>query len=180
MPYTLELNDIPNFLQLHHTGQQFYETIRDQFDVLYADGEATGRVMAISLHPMITGQPHRAKYLDQALAYVTVHRHVWLATGPRYSTPTWARRVGCGDLTPPAPLPSEGKAEPVHRAWMEPDDSSPQPPFPQKGTGGFPWQAGTSTPLPQPFPIRGEGFLVALSMTEPNTLGGCGVSLRRP
>jgi peptidoglycan/xylan/chitin deacetylase (PgdA/CDA1 family) len=81
MPYTLELNDIPNFLHLHHTGQQFYETIRDQFDVLYADGETTGRVMAIALHPMITGQPHRAKYLDQALAYVTGHRHVWLATG---------------------------------------------------------------------------------------------------
>jgi peptidoglycan/xylan/chitin deacetylase (PgdA/CDA1 family) len=81
MPYTIELNDIPIFLGRHHTGRQFYEIIRDQFDVLYHEGQESGRVMAIALHPMITGQPHRAKYLDDALAYVTGHRHVWLATG---------------------------------------------------------------------------------------------------
>ncbi|HZU07927.1 MAG TPA: polysaccharide deacetylase family protein [Chloroflexota bacterium] len=81
MPYTVELNDIPLFLHHHFTGQQFYEAIRDQFDVLYQEGRESGRVMAIALHPFITGVPHRAKYLDQALAYVTGHRHVWLATG---------------------------------------------------------------------------------------------------
>ena len=81
MPYTIELNDIPIFVQQHHTGHQFYERIRDQFDMLYQEGQTSGRVMAIALHPFITGQPHRAKYLDQALAYVTGHRHVWMATG---------------------------------------------------------------------------------------------------
>jgi allantoinase len=81
MPYTVELNDIPLFLHHHFTGQQFYEAIRDQFDVLYQEGRESGRVMAIALHPFITGVPHRAKYLDQALAYVTGHRYVWLATG---------------------------------------------------------------------------------------------------
>ncbi len=81
MPYTIELNDIPIFLAAHQTGPEFYERIRDQFEVLYHDGQETGRVMAIALHPMITGQPHRAKYLDQALAYVTAHRQVWLTTG---------------------------------------------------------------------------------------------------
>ena len=81
MPYTIELNDIPIFLARHHTGRQFYEIVRDQFDILYYEGQESGRVMAIALHPMITGQPHRAKYLDEALGYVTGHRHVWLATG---------------------------------------------------------------------------------------------------
>jgi allantoinase len=81
MPYTIELNDIPIFLARHHTGRQFYEIVRDQFDILYHEGQESGRVMAIALHPMITGQPHRAKYLDEALGYVTGHRHVWLATG---------------------------------------------------------------------------------------------------
>jgi allantoinase len=81
MPYTIELNDIPIFLNQQLTGRQYYEVIRDQFDVLYREGEESGRVMAIALHPMITGQPHRAKYLDDALGYVTGHRHVWLATG---------------------------------------------------------------------------------------------------
>jgi allantoinase len=81
MPYTIELNDIPIFLARHHTGRQFYEIVRDQFDILYHEGQESGRVMAIALHPMITGQPHRAKYLDEALGYVTGHRHVWIATG---------------------------------------------------------------------------------------------------
>ena len=86
----------PEFSAVHHTGQQFYETSATSSTCSYADGEATGRVMAIALHPMITGQPHRAKYLDQALGYVTGHRHVWLATGSRSSMPIWAKRAGCG------------------------------------------------------------------------------------
>jgi len=81
MPYSNELNDIPLVLHHHLSGQQIYETIRDQFDVLYQDGENTARVMGIALHPFITGVPHRAKYLDQALGYITGHRHVWMATG---------------------------------------------------------------------------------------------------
>jgi peptidoglycan/xylan/chitin deacetylase (PgdA/CDA1 family) len=81
IPYSNELNDIPLVLTLHRTGEQMYEAIRDQFDVLYQEGQDNARVMAIALHPMITGQPHRAKYLDQALGYISGHRHVWLATG---------------------------------------------------------------------------------------------------
>jgi hypothetical protein len=54
---------------------------RDQFDVLYQEGERGGRVMALSLHPYLIGHPYRAKWLDQALAYVREHDAVWLATG---------------------------------------------------------------------------------------------------
>ena len=95
MPYTLELNDIPLVLHQHRTGQECYEAIRDQFDVLYAEGQTSGRVMAIALHPFITGQPLRAKYFDQALAYVTGHRHVWLATGSEILD-AYCAQVGAG------------------------------------------------------------------------------------
>jgi peptidoglycan/xylan/chitin deacetylase (PgdA/CDA1 family) len=81
MPYSNEINDIPLALNHHFSGQQIYETNRDQFDVIYQDGQDTARVMGIALHPFITGVPHRAKYLDQALAYISGHRHVWLTTG---------------------------------------------------------------------------------------------------
>jgi peptidoglycan/xylan/chitin deacetylase (PgdA/CDA1 family) len=81
MPYTLELNDIPLFMGQHRTGAEFYATIRDQLDTLYEEGADSGRVMAISLHPYLVGQPHRARYLDRALAYIAAHSHVWLATG---------------------------------------------------------------------------------------------------
>jgi allantoinase len=81
IPYSVELNDIPAFLDLKQSGETFGRMIRDQFDVLYEDGAKTGRVMAICLHPFITGVPHRAKYLAEALAHVASRKEVWLATG---------------------------------------------------------------------------------------------------
>ena len=81
IPYSVELNDIPAFIDLKQSGETFGRMIRDQFDVLYEDGATTGRVMAICLHPFITGVPHRAKYLAEALAHVAARKEVWLATG---------------------------------------------------------------------------------------------------
>jgi allantoinase len=81
IPYTLELNDIPNFLARNRTGEEFARQICDQFDVLYEDGAATGRVMAIALHPFLIGHPHRAKHFEKALEHIVRHREVWLATG---------------------------------------------------------------------------------------------------
>jgi allantoinase len=81
LPYTVELNDIPAVLRFGQTGAQFAESIRAQFDVLYAEGERSGRVLCLSVHPFISGQPLRARYLADALAYVTTRPHVWLAVG---------------------------------------------------------------------------------------------------
>jgi len=81
MPYSVELNDIALFVGQSRTGQEYFEVIRDQFDGLYRDGETTGRVMAIPLHPFLTGVPHRAKYLEMALEHVSRHSGVWLARG---------------------------------------------------------------------------------------------------
>ncbi|HEY7061143.1 MAG TPA: polysaccharide deacetylase family protein [Chloroflexota bacterium] len=81
LPYTVELNDIPAVLRFGHTAPQFAEAIRAQFDVLYAEGARSGRVLCVSVHPCISGQPLRAKYLAEALAYIAGHPRVWLATG---------------------------------------------------------------------------------------------------
>jgi hypothetical protein len=37
--------------------------------------------MGIPLHPMITGQPLRIKYLERALAHMKQRDEVWFATG---------------------------------------------------------------------------------------------------
>ncbi len=81
VPYSYELNDKPAFEQRHHTAEQFREMICRQFDVLYREGAESGRVMAIALHPYLTGQPHRIDALDDALAYISRHDRVWKATG---------------------------------------------------------------------------------------------------
>src|SRR5262249_49682427 len=73
VPYSLELNDIPVVEGKHHTPEQFHNLICDHFDVLYADAERSGRVMALALHPYITGHPFRSKWLDKALAHITGH-----------------------------------------------------------------------------------------------------------
>ena len=81
VPYSQELNDIPVFTRKGLTAEQFCDMIRDQFDVLYAEGEESGRVMAVALHPYLTGHPFRSKWLDKALEHITAHDKVWLTTG---------------------------------------------------------------------------------------------------
>lgn len=81
IPYSLESNDYTFFLNLNQSAEDFGRLLQDQFDVLYEDGKQTGRVMAICLHPFLIGYPHRAKYLDQALAHIASRNEVWMATG---------------------------------------------------------------------------------------------------
>ncbi|HXG36014.1 MAG TPA: polysaccharide deacetylase family protein [Dehalococcoidia bacterium] len=80
VPYSIELNDIPLFVGKSLSGQDFYQMVVDQFDVLYQEGASSGRVMCLALHPFIIGLPFRFKYLEKALRYITSHKDVWLAT----------------------------------------------------------------------------------------------------
>ena len=80
IPYCMEINDLPLFIRKNYTGEQYYKSLIDQFDTLYADSGKHSRVMGIPLHPMITGQPLRIKYLQQAIAYIKKHERVWFAT----------------------------------------------------------------------------------------------------
>jgi peptidoglycan/xylan/chitin deacetylase (PgdA/CDA1 family) len=81
VPYSYELNDTAAIVRNKYTPGEFERMIRDQFDVLYEEGAQSGRVMAICLHPFITGQPHRMKALQRALDHIDKHTGVWKATG---------------------------------------------------------------------------------------------------
>ena len=81
IPYSYELNDTSAIVRSKYTPGEFERMIRDQFDVLYREGAESGRVMAICLHPYITGQPHRIMALKRALEYIDRHPGVWKATG---------------------------------------------------------------------------------------------------
>lgn len=80
VPYSIELNDVTMFVAKSLTGEDFYRIVVDQFDQLYKEGAATGRVMALCLHPFIVNQPFRHKYLERALEYIASHDGVWLTT----------------------------------------------------------------------------------------------------
>lgn len=80
VPYPIELNDLTLFTMHGLSGADFVQAVSDQLDQLHADSAGSGRVMALALHPFVTGQPFRTRYLDQALAYVAAHPDVWLTT----------------------------------------------------------------------------------------------------
>jgi peptidoglycan/xylan/chitin deacetylase (PgdA/CDA1 family) len=81
IPYTLEIGDIPVFLDRGGTGEDFYRVIVDAFDTLYEDGAKNYRVLSIALHPFLIGHPFRARYLERALAHIKKHDAVWITTG---------------------------------------------------------------------------------------------------
>ena len=86
VPYSQELNDKPAFEKMHRTADEFCTMICQQFDTLWREGAESGRVMAIALHPYITGVPHRIGALERALDYISRHDGVWWATGSEIAT----------------------------------------------------------------------------------------------
>ena len=80
VPYSIEMNDVSLFVGKSLGGADFAQMVMDQFDVLYAEGAHSARVMCLALHPFIVNQPFRHKYLDRALAYIVGHEGVWRAT----------------------------------------------------------------------------------------------------
>jgi peptidoglycan/xylan/chitin deacetylase (PgdA/CDA1 family) len=79
IPYTVEMNDITVYALQQHQSDEFLRRGRDQFDRLYAESADNTRVMAISIHPYVTGVPHRIRYLEELLDYVGGHEGVsWM------------------------------------------------------------------------------------------------------
>ena len=78
VPYTLDANDMRFATpQGFNSGQQFFDYLKDSFDVLHAEG---GRMMSIGLHCRLAGRPGRAAAVARFLDYVMSHDDAWLAT----------------------------------------------------------------------------------------------------
>jgi allantoinase len=81
IPYTVEMNDIAMMALQNHPSSEWLRRGIDQFDRLYAEGEKSARVMAISVHPYITGVPHRIAYLERLYEYIRQRPGVLMWTG---------------------------------------------------------------------------------------------------
>ena len=79
VPYTLDTNDM-RFAspQGFNSGEQFFTYLRDAFDVLYAEGEASPKMLSIGLHCRLIGRPGRTASLEKFIDYVNSHADVWL------------------------------------------------------------------------------------------------------
>lgn len=81
LPYSVELNDIPMMAVQHHDSQVLFTRIRDSFDRLWQEGATQPRIMAIPVHPFLSGAAHRIRYLEEALDYIQGHDQVAFWTG---------------------------------------------------------------------------------------------------
>jgi allantoinase len=81
LPYSYDINDKQAFESAHMTPADFEDAICRQFDTLYREGDRSGRVMHIAVHPYLTGLPYRIGAFDAALKYICKHKEVWKATG---------------------------------------------------------------------------------------------------
>jgi putative urate catabolism protein len=79
VPYTLDANDMRfATTQGFNSGDQFFAYLRDSFDVLYAEGEISPKMMSVGLHCRLAGRPGRIAGLQRFLDHVARHDKVWI------------------------------------------------------------------------------------------------------
>jgi peptidoglycan/xylan/chitin deacetylase (PgdA/CDA1 family) len=76
LPYSVECNDIPMMIVQHHEAAYWTRKLIDAFDRYYLEGAKRAKVMAIAIHPYISGQPFRIKYLEEVYEHVNRHPDV--------------------------------------------------------------------------------------------------------
>jgi putative urate catabolism protein len=83
VPYTLDTNDMRfATAQGFNSGAQFFDYLKDAFDVLYAEGDPAGldrpKMLSVGLHCRLAGRPGRTAALARFLDYVMRHDRVWV------------------------------------------------------------------------------------------------------
>jgi allantoinase len=78
LPYSLVNNDAKFITGHAATANDFFECLRDGFDMLYREGAQQPRMMSVGLHLRIAGHPGRAAGLERFLDHVLRHEDVWV------------------------------------------------------------------------------------------------------
>ncbi len=79
VPYALDSNDMRfATAQGFNTGEQFCQYLCDAFDVLYAEGETTPKMLSVGMHCRLLGRPGRLRGLQRFLDHIERHDRVWV------------------------------------------------------------------------------------------------------
>jgi peptidoglycan/xylan/chitin deacetylase (PgdA/CDA1 family) len=98
MPYTVELNDIPMMMVQHHASAEFEARCMDYFERIYAESAKRAKVMAIAVHPYISGVPHRIKYFERVFQRLKTNKGVLFWTGEQILD--WFEKGGTAETAP--------------------------------------------------------------------------------
>ena len=79
-PYSVEVNDFTIFHRRGLTTDEGLAMLKEQFDVLYAEGAQSGRTLNFGTHPHVLGHPFRIRALREFIAYAKKHDGVWWCT----------------------------------------------------------------------------------------------------
>lgn len=82
MPLSTEIEDRFVIMDNQHSEASWAQQVIDALDMLLAESAvAGGRLLSLSLHPWVLGQPHRMKHLERVLERIAADPAVWCA-GP--------------------------------------------------------------------------------------------------
>ncbi len=70
LPYNYELHDIVMMAIQHHQSQEFKTRSLDYFDTVYAESHEHTRIMAVAMHPYLSGSPHRIRYVRETFEHI--------------------------------------------------------------------------------------------------------------
>lgn len=80
VPYSNEINDFTLVARRAHTTDEVSAILREELAVLHAEGEHSGRIMNVGLHPHVSGRAYRIRALKEFLDYAKSLDGVWWAT----------------------------------------------------------------------------------------------------
>jgi allantoinase len=79
IPYTLVNNDARYLLSTgFSSGNDFFNLLKDAFDLLWQEGAQSPKMMSVGLHGRISGHPARAMALARFLDHIQEHDCVWI------------------------------------------------------------------------------------------------------
>lgn len=81
LPYTAEMNDVSMMAVAQFPSAEWLERGIRYFDRLLEDGKKASRVMAISIHPYLSGVPHRIGHVEQLFRHILDKPDVLVWTG---------------------------------------------------------------------------------------------------
>ena len=80
LPLATEIEDRFVIMDNLHAESSWADQVIDAFELLLAEARAQGgRLLTLSLHPWVMGQPHRIMHLERVLAHIAAAEEVWQA-----------------------------------------------------------------------------------------------------
>ena len=154
------MNDVSMMAVGLHASDEWLKRGLRQFERLYHESASITRIMSISIHPYLTGVPHRIGYLEELLDQIVKHDDVVFMTGEQIVDWYLGQPLAAGQVRrdgPPLPS-SQARRRSAGRPMIAPNTVSLrmiQPKAALKHASAASWRARPSMVSTQSSMITG-------------------------